>query len=231
MDGSMKYNAILLFIFTASLLQASSTFALNDFRLNKNPTFAKDNTYPSKEYSLSKEGEYSLDGYDHKERKCKIKEHPNKIEAILSENMKQWEPVLGKWIGTLMERDDPQSPWIKSKIVWDVIPHYSYIEIIWRTTTDNRTTTAKEIIRWDLQKRGYVSKHIDDRGISANLHTLEWDGNILKAEYQREIINRKNHPARVTWTHSTNFTKTSAEGEFFSHGNWWTSWKIDAEKI
>ena len=151
-------------------------------------------------------------------------------EIELTPQMKEWEPVLGKWSGTSEYRESPSGTWIKESLEWEYQSRGFCLENRWKSKGEEDYSMI-EIIGYDPVKKCYVDIGFRDDGSWISITSMGWSGATLNLNLTDTSVNGKVSVSRCSWEYSPNFKSARVIAEDFTNGKWWTSWKMEATKI
>ena len=152
-------------------------------------------------------------------------------EIELSPELKNWEPVLGKWSYEVEFRESPTSEWKKGSLIWEFRSGGFFVEIRKTGELGGPKHSGIEIFGYDPFKRTYVSSFFNSNGIRGGVTSMDWSGTTLNVNATIATAERETFPIRVSWEHSSDFKSVMATFETFTDGTWWISRKMQGSKV
>lgn len=152
-------------------------------------------------------------------------------EIELSPELKNWEPVLGKWSYEVELRESPTAAWKKGSQVLEIRSGGFFLELRGTGEIGGQESSWMEIAGYDPIQKSYISSFFVSDGMRGHVTSMDWSGTTLRVNFTRVTAERETQIGRVIWEHSSDFKSLSGAFELFTDGEWWTSRKIKGTKL
>ena len=152
-------------------------------------------------------------------------------EISLTPELKNWEPVLGKWKGEFEVRESPTGDWKKGSASVENRSGGFFLENRGTGELGGQQHSWIEIIGYDPIQKSYVSSAFNSDGGRAGVTSMDWSGTTLRVNFTGVTAKREVEVGRVTWEYSSDFNSVTATTELFTDGKWWVAGKIKSTKV
>jgi hypothetical protein len=149
-----------------------------------------------------------------------------------TEQVKQWQPLIGKWVNQEEQRDGPEDPWQKVASEWEIrwVPGGFFIETPGKMVfADGEEAAWQSVWGYDPAQKTHFNIGFNNVG-SVGKHTFKWSGTTLQVEGTEVSFDGTESKIRCTYEHLDNYTAMNGRCEQFTDGKWWLDRKIKAAK-
>ena len=149
-----------------------------------------------------------------------------------TEQVKQWQPLIGKWVNQEEQRDGPEEPWQKVASEWEIrwVPGGFFIETPGTMAfADGEEAAWQQIWGYDPAEKTHFAISFGRLG-DVGKDTFKWTGTTLEVEGTDISFDGTQSQTRCTYEHLNNYTAMDGKCERLTDGKWWVYRKIKAAK-
>ena len=152
--------------------------------------------------------------------------------AVPTEQVKQWNALIGKWVNQEEQRDGPEEAWQKVSSEWEIrwVPGGFFVETPGKMVfADGEEGAWQQVWGFDPAQKTHFSMWFNNSG-GIGKQTFKWTGTTLEVEGTEISVDGTQTGMRCTYEHSNNYTAMDAKCERFTDGKWWVSRKVKGAK-
>jgi hypothetical protein len=152
-------------------------------------------------------------------------------EIKLIPELKEWEPLLGKWTSEMEFRESPDGAWEKESESFEVHSGGFFVEFSVTDQIGGEKTSLIEIVGYDPLKNTCVSSFFGSDGSRGTATSIGWSGTTQTANFTTVTAEREVQVNRSVWEYSSDFKSAAGTIEQFNDGKWWVVAKFKDTKV
>jgi hypothetical protein len=149
-----------------------------------------------------------------------------------TEQVKQWNFLIGKWINQEEQRESPVEPWQSVSSQWDIrwLPGGFYVESPGKMVfPDGREDSWYQIWGFDPADKTHFNMWFNNVG-GIGKQTFKWSGTTLEVEGTDTSADGTKSTIRCTWKHLNDYSASDGQCERLTDGKWWVYRKVKGSK-